>query len=152
SGNLLAAMLAERFCSTSSTYDAVIMFGCAGMNRTAAQAVGLNIGSVVLVERAQYAENGRVFVENYPPNERVERVSIKGDRFQTWRVELSSGLTRRLGRVLGLPFVSALCVDKVLQVDPQAGLTQPAFGAMEFTYTDLLSSPKYHIVDMESFG
>lgn len=152
SGNLVAAMLAERFLGASAQYDAIIMFGCAGMNRGAAEALGLKLGSVVLVDKAQYAENGRVYVDNYPPNERVERVSIKGDRFQAWRVELSSGLTRQLGNALGLQYVSALCVDKVLQLDPKAGLTQPPSPDMEYNYTDLLSTTKYHVVDMESFG
>jgi len=153
SGNITAGLVAAQCFVANGTpsYDAIILFGCAGRNPVAAGS-RVELGEVVLVALAQYAENGKVVLTG-PAGEESELVTIKTDRLRQFQVEMAGGLTDRLRRELNLKSVRTLCCDKVMRVDPAATpATHGASYPSELGYTELLAQNRYEAVDMESFG
>lgn len=160
SGNITALMVVtETFLRTEVEYDYFVLFGCAGVIPTS----NLRVGDTVLVSSATYAENGRAYhgeLGGVGTTANVEAVGIKQAKLLGFSIELADGALYSLkhglvgtgrGATTGLPVAKALCVDKVLQVKDFPPLHNGQ-KKTELTYSELVATNDYHIVDMESFG
>lgn len=150
SGNLPTALITYQHFRSDAVYNAVILYGCAGLNPMRVGS-GLQVGDSVLVQRVDYYENGDVRTMLDSNGRMGDYVLAKLEKFYMNRIELSGDHLSELTSS-SLSKRTALCGDKILKIDMAAEVPSPETKSQNLaTYRELLMMD-YDIIEMESSG